>query len=27
TPVASLFSPVVPAIRWAPYKVAVELLG
>lgn len=27
TPVASLFSPVVPAIRWAPYKVPVELLG
>ncbi len=27
TPVVSLFSPVVPAIRWAPYKVPVELLG
>lgn len=27
TPVASLFSPVVPAIRWAPYKVPVELIG
>lgn len=27
TPVVSLFSPVVPAIRWAPYGVAVELLG
>jgi len=27
TPVVSLFSPVVPAVRWAPYKVPVELLG
>lgn len=27
TPVISLFSPVVPAIRWAPYGVPVELLG
>ncbi|CAA9270021.1 MAG: D-glycero-beta-D-manno-heptose-1,7-bisphosphate 7-phosphatase; possible Histidinol-phosphatase [uncultured Arthrobacter sp.] len=27
TPVACLFSPVVPAVRWAPYKVPVELLG
>ncbi|GAB3546977.1 glycosyltransferase family 9 protein [Arthrobacter tumbae] len=27
TPVVSLFSPVVPAIRWAPYRVPVELLG
>ena len=27
TPVVSLFSPVVPAIRWAPYGVPVELLG
>jgi ADP-heptose:LPS heptosyltransferase len=27
TPVVSLFAPVVPAIRWAPYKVPVELLG
>lgn len=27
TPVVSLFSPVVPAIRWAPYKVPLELLG
>jgi ADP-heptose:LPS heptosyltransferase len=27
TPVVSLFSPVVPAIRWAPHGVAVELLG
>lgn len=27
TPVVSLFSPVVPAVRWAPYGVAVELLG
>lgn len=27
TPVVSLFSPVVPAIRWAPYGVAIELLG
>ena len=23
----SLFSPVVPAIRWKPYGVPVELLG
>jgi ADP-heptose:LPS heptosyltransferase len=27
TPVVSLFSPVVPAIRWAPYGVPLELLG
>ncbi|MGW9549480.1 glycosyltransferase family 9 protein [Citricoccus zhacaiensis] len=27
TPVVSLFSPVVPAERWRPYGVAVELLG
>lgn len=27
TPVVCLFSPVVPAIRWAPYRVPVELLG
>ena len=27
TPVVSLFSPVVPAVRWAPYGVPVELLG
>jgi ADP-heptose:LPS heptosyltransferase len=27
TPVVSLFAPVVPAIRWAPYKVPLELLG
>lgn len=27
TPVVSLFSPVVPAIRWAPYGVPVALLG
>jgi ADP-heptose:LPS heptosyltransferase len=27
TPVVSLFSPVVPPIKWAPYGVAVELLG
>jgi ADP-heptose:LPS heptosyltransferase len=27
TPVVSLFSPVVPARRWAPYGVPVELLG
>jgi ADP-heptose:LPS heptosyltransferase len=27
TPVVSLFSPVVPAVRWAPYAVPVELLG
>ncbi|MBT1001509.1 glycosyltransferase family 9 protein [Paenarthrobacter sp. DKR-5] len=27
TPVVSLFSPVVPAVRWAPYGVRRELLG
>ena len=27
TPVVSLFAPVVPAIRWAPWGVPVELLG
>jgi len=27
TPVVSLFSPVVPAERWAPYGVSVVLLG
>jgi ADP-heptose:LPS heptosyltransferase len=27
TPVVSLFAPVVPAIRWAPYGVPVALLG
>ncbi|MEO7262521.1 MAG: glycosyltransferase family 9 protein [Jatrophihabitantaceae bacterium] len=27
TPVVSLFSPVVPATRWAPYGVPVALLG
>jgi ADP-heptose:LPS heptosyltransferase len=27
TPVVSLFSPVVPAVRWAPYRVDHELLG
>jgi ADP-heptose:LPS heptosyltransferase len=27
TPVVSLFAPTVPAIRWAPYGVATELLG
>lgn len=27
TPVASLFSPVVPAIRWAPYGAPLEILG
>jgi ADP-heptose:LPS heptosyltransferase len=27
TPVACLFAPVVPAVRWAPYGVALELLG
>jgi ADP-heptose:LPS heptosyltransferase len=27
TPVVSLFSPVVPAVRWAPYGVPVVLLG
>jgi ADP-heptose:LPS heptosyltransferase len=27
TPVVSLFSPVVPAVRWAPYRVPTALLG
>jgi ADP-heptose:LPS heptosyltransferase len=27
TPVVSLFAPVVPAARWAPYGVATILLG
>ena len=27
TPVVSLFSPVVPAIRWAPYGVPSRILG
>jgi len=27
TPVVSLFSPVVPAVRWAPFGVPVALLG
>ena len=27
TPVVSLFSPVVPAERWAPYGVPTVLLG
>ena len=27
TPVVSLFSPVVPALRWAPYGVPTVLLG
>jgi ADP-heptose:LPS heptosyltransferase len=27
TPVVSLFAPVVPAARWAPYGVPVTLLG
>ncbi|MDJ0355356.1 glycosyltransferase family 9 protein [Paenarthrobacter sp. PH39-S1] len=27
TPVVSLFSPVVQAVRWAPYGVPLELLG
>jgi ADP-heptose:LPS heptosyltransferase len=27
TPVACLFSPVVPPVRWAPYGVPLELLG
>jgi ADP-heptose:LPS heptosyltransferase len=27
TPVVSLFAPVVPAVRWRPWKVAHELLG
>ena len=26
-PVVSLFAPVVPAVRWAPYGTRVELLG
>lgn len=26
-PIVSLFSPVVPAVRWAPYAPLVELLG
>lgn len=27
TPVVSLFAPVVPASRWAPYRVPLRLLG
>jgi ADP-heptose:LPS heptosyltransferase len=27
TPVVSLFAPTVPAVRWAPYGVPLELLG
>lgn len=27
TPVVSLFAPVVPAVKWRPYKVAQVLLG
>jgi ADP-heptose:LPS heptosyltransferase len=27
TPVVSLFAPVVPAVRWAPYGVPAVLLG
>jgi ADP-heptose:LPS heptosyltransferase len=27
TPVVSLFAPVVPAVRWAPYRVTHVLLG
>jgi len=27
TPVVSLFAPVVPAVRWAPYRVPVALFG
>jgi ADP-heptose:LPS heptosyltransferase len=27
TPVVSLFAPVVPAVRWAPYGVPTVLLG
>jgi ADP-heptose:LPS heptosyltransferase len=27
TPVVSLFAPTVPAVRWAPYRVAHMLLG
>jgi ADP-heptose:LPS heptosyltransferase len=27
TPVVSLFSPVVPAVRWRPWEVPYELLG
>jgi ADP-heptose:LPS heptosyltransferase len=26
-PIVSLFSPVVPAVKWAPYAPLVELLG
>jgi ADP-heptose:LPS heptosyltransferase len=27
TPIVSLFAPVVPAVRWAPYGVPIALLG
>ncbi|PRI10072.1 glycosyl transferase [Leucobacter massiliensis] len=27
TPVVSLFAPVVPAVRWQPYRVPLRLLG
>jgi ADP-heptose:LPS heptosyltransferase len=27
TPVVSLFAPTVPAARWAPYGVPLQLLG
>jgi ADP-heptose:LPS heptosyltransferase len=27
SPVVSLFAPTVPAVRWAPYRVPVVLLG
>jgi ADP-heptose:LPS heptosyltransferase len=27
TPVVSLFSPVVPSVKWAPYRVPMVLLG
>lgn len=27
TPVVSLFAPVIPAVRWAPYRVRHVLLG
>jgi ADP-heptose:LPS heptosyltransferase len=27
TPVVSLFAPVVPAVRWRPYRVPHVLLG
>lgn len=27
TPVVSLYSPVIPPVRWAPYGVPIEILG